>query len=134
MARLRLVNIHKQFGNQKVIEGISLDVAEGEFLTLLGPSGCGKTTTLKIIAGFVQPDEGEIYFDDDLVNTVPPNKRSASMCFQTYALFPDLTGLEKENLDSFPEDSSSVLLWQGLLSQDPGFSSLMNRFQILTRS
>ncbi len=91
MARLRLVNIHKQFGNQKVIEGISLDVAEGEFLTLLGPSGCGKTTTLKIIAGFVQPDDGEIYFDDDLVNTVPPNKRFASMCFQTYALFPHMS-------------------------------------------
>ncbi|MDX9802288.1 MAG: ABC transporter ATP-binding protein [Spirochaetia bacterium] len=91
MARLRLINIHKQFGTQKVIEGISLDVAEGEFLTLLGPSGCGKTTTLKIIAGFLQPDNGDIYFDDDLVNTIPPNKRSASMCFQTYALFPHMS-------------------------------------------
>ncbi len=91
MARLKLVNIHKQYGSLKVIDGISLDVAEGEFITLLGPSGCGKTTTLKIIAGFVQPDEGEIYFDDDLVNPVPPNKRSASMCFQTYALFPHMS-------------------------------------------
>jgi len=91
MARLRLVNIQKQYGSLKVIDGISLDVAEGEFITLLGPSGCGKTTTLKIIAGFIQPDDGEIYFDDDLVNTVAPNKRSASMCFQTYALFPHMS-------------------------------------------
>ena len=91
MARLRLVDIHKRYGNVKVIKGISLDVEEGEFITLLGPSGCGKTTTLKIIAGFVQPEEGEIYFDDDLMNTVAPNKRSASMCFQSYALFPHMS-------------------------------------------
>lgn len=91
MARIRLINIHKQYGNLKVIDGINLDVAEGEFITLLGPSGCGKTTTLKMIAGFIQPDEGEIYFDDELVNTIPPNKRSASMCFQTYALFPHMS-------------------------------------------
>ena len=91
MARLRLVNIHKSFGEVKVIDGISLSVEEGEFITLLGPSGCGKTTTLKIIAGFAQPEEGEIYFDDDLVNSVAPNKRSASMCFQSYALFPHMS-------------------------------------------
>ena len=91
MARLRLVNIHKSYGDVKVIEGINLDVEEGEFITLLGPSGCGKTTTLKTIAGFVQPEEGEIYFDDDLMNTVAPNKRSASMCFQSYALFPHMS-------------------------------------------
>ncbi|MDR2258769.1 MAG: ABC transporter ATP-binding protein [Treponema sp.] len=91
MACLKLVNIHKTYGDLKVIAGINLSVKEGEFITLLGPSGCGKTTTLKIIAGFVQPDEGEVYFDDDLMNAVPPNKRSASMCFQTYALFPHMT-------------------------------------------
>ena len=91
MARLRLVDIHKQFGHVTVINGINLDVQEGEFITLLGPSGCGKTTTLKIIAGFVQPEEGEVYFDDDLMNTIPPNRRSASMCFQSYALFPHMT-------------------------------------------
>ncbi len=91
MARLRLVNIHKSYGDVKVIEGVNLDVAEGEFITLLGPSGCGKTTTLKTIAGFVQPEEGEIYFDDDLMNTVAPNRRSASMCFQSYALFPHMS-------------------------------------------
>jgi ABC-type Fe3+/spermidine/putrescine transport system ATPase subunit len=86
-----LVNIHKAYGEQKVINGVNLEVKEGEFVTLLGPSGCGKTTTLKIIAGFVQPDEGEVFFDEDLMNAVPPNKRSASMCFQTYALFPHMT-------------------------------------------
>ena len=91
MARLRLVDIYKSFGDVKVIDGISLNVEEGEFITLLGPSGCGKTTTLKIIAGFIQPEEGEIYFDDDLMNSIMPNKRSASMCFQSYALFPHMS-------------------------------------------
>ena len=91
MACLKLRNIHKAYDDQKVINGINLEVKEGEFITLLGPSGCGKTTTLKTIAGFVQPDKGEIYFDNDLMNGVPPNKRSASMCFQTYALFPHMT-------------------------------------------
>jgi ABC-type Fe3+/spermidine/putrescine transport system ATPase subunit len=91
VARLRLVNLHKAYGDLRVINGVSLTVEEGEFITLLGPSGCGKTTILKIIAGFVQPDEGEIYFDDELMNAVPPSKRSASMCFQTYALFPHMT-------------------------------------------
>lgn len=91
MARLGLVNIHKSYDEVKVLDGINLTVEEGEFVTLLGPSGCGKTTMLKIIAGFVQPEEGEIYFDDDLINTVAPNKRSASMCFQSYALFPHMS-------------------------------------------
>jgi ABC-type Fe3+/spermidine/putrescine transport system ATPase subunit len=91
MACLKLCDIHKSYDDQKVINGINLEVKEGEFITLLGPSGCGKTTTLKTIAGFVQPDRGEVYFDADLMNDVPPNKRSASMCFQTYALFPHMT-------------------------------------------
>ncbi|GMO42104.1 MAG: sn-glycerol-3-phosphate ABC transporter ATP-binding protein UgpC [Treponemataceae bacterium] len=91
MANLKLANIYKTYGDQTVINGINLAVKEGEFITLLGPSGCGKTTTLKTIAGFVRPDSGEIWFDSDLMNDVPPNKRSASMCYQTYALFPHMT-------------------------------------------
>jgi len=70
---------------------MSLEVADGEFVTLLGPSGCGKTTTLRAIAGFCYPDEGEIFFGDKLMNNIPPNMRNTAMCFQSYALFPHMS-------------------------------------------
>lgn len=91
MARLRLVNITKRFDDVIAVDNLNLTVEEGEFITLLGPSGCGKTTTLRSIAGFIQPEEGEIYFDDELMNNVSPNKRFTAMCFQSYALFPHMT-------------------------------------------
>lgn len=68
-----------------------MDIAEGEFVTLLGPSGCGKTTTLRMIAGLIEPSGGEIYFDDQLVNPLPPNRRNIGFVFQTHSLFPHLT-------------------------------------------
>jgi len=91
MARLRIVNMTKRFEDVVAVDNMDLTVAEGEFITLLGPSGCGKTTTLRAIAGFVQPDEGELYFDDQLINNIPPHKRFTAMCFQSYALFPHMT-------------------------------------------
>jgi iron(III) transport system ATP-binding protein len=91
MSNMRIANLTKRFDDVIAVDHISLDVAEGEFLTLLGPSGCGKTTTLRAIAGFHQPDEGEIWFGDRLMNNVPPNKRSTAMCFQSYALFPHMS-------------------------------------------
>ncbi len=91
MSNLRIKNLTKRFDEVLAVDNISLDVADGEFVTLLGPSGCGKTTTLRTIAGFYYPDEGEIYFGDKLVNNVPPNKRNTAMCFQSYALFPHMT-------------------------------------------
>jgi iron(III) transport system ATP-binding protein len=94
MARLRIVNLTKRFDEVVAVDNMNLQVEEGEFITLLGPSGCGKTTTLRSIAGFVNLDEGEIYFDDQLMNNIPPNKRSTAMCFQSYALFPHMTVLD----------------------------------------
>jgi len=91
MSNLRIVNLVKRFDEVIVVDHVSLDVAEGEFLTLLGPSGCGKTTTLRAVAGFHQPDSGEIWFGQRLMNNVPPNKRSTAMCFQSYALFPHMS-------------------------------------------
>ncbi len=91
MSGLKLVNITKFFGDFTAIDGINLDVAEGEFITLLGPSGCGKTTTLRTIAGFHSPDSGEVYIKGRLVNDIPPNRRNAGMCFQSYALFPHMS-------------------------------------------
>lgn len=91
MATLKLTNLVKRFDEVVAVDHIDLDVADGEFVTLLGPSGCGKTTTLRTIAGFYYPDEGEVYFGDRIMNNVPPNKRDTAMCFQSYALFPHMS-------------------------------------------
>ena len=90
MSRLILKGLTKRFDGVPAVCDVSLAVEEGEFVTLLGPSGCGKTTTLRTVAGFYQPDEGEVYFNDRLMNNVPPAKRNTSMCFQSYALFPHM--------------------------------------------
>lgn len=85
---IELNGISVSFDDEKVLDNISLSIADGEFVTLLGPSGCGKTTTLRIIAGFLEPDSGNVYFDGGLINGVPPHKRQVNTIFQRYALFP----------------------------------------------
>lgn len=85
---IRLENISMSFDGEKVLDNVSLSIADGEFVTLLGPSGCGKTTTLRIIAGFLDPDDGEVFFDSQRINGVPPHKRKVNTIFQRYALFP----------------------------------------------
>ncbi len=87
---LSLRNISKTFDDDLILNGISLDIKDKEFVTLLGPSGCGKTTTLRIIAGFVNPDEGQVFFEGRLINNIPPHKRNVNTIFQKYALFPHL--------------------------------------------
>jgi putative spermidine/putrescine transport system ATP-binding protein len=82
--------IHKAYGIYKALEGISLDIAAGEFLTLLGPSGSGKTTLLNVIAGFERPDSGSLLVDGVEFITTPPHKRGLGMVFQSYALFPHM--------------------------------------------
>ncbi len=81
----------KKYGDFVALKGVSLDIKEGEFFTLLGPSGCGKTTLLRMIAGFNSIEGGEFYFGDKLINTVPAHKRDIGMVFQNYAIFPHLT-------------------------------------------
>ena len=81
----------KKYDDFIALKGISLDIKEGEFFTLLGPSGCGKTTLLRQIAGFNSIEGGEFYFGDRLINTVPAHKRDIGMVFQNYAIFPHLT-------------------------------------------
>ncbi len=81
----------KKYGDFTALNGVSLDIAEGEFFTLLGPSGCGKTTLLRMIAGFNSIEGGEFYFGDKLINRVPAHKRDIGMVFQNYAIFPHLT-------------------------------------------
>ncbi|MEM3572014.1 MAG: ABC transporter ATP-binding protein, partial [Candidatus Bathyarchaeia archaeon] len=91
MPHVKLRNVVKQFDKVIVVDHISFDVERGDFFTMLGPSGCGKTTTLRMISGFYEPDEGEIYINDKIVNHIPPEKRNCGFVFQSYALFPHMT-------------------------------------------
>ena len=87
---IEIKNVVKTFGSQVVLKGISLDIYENEFVTLLGPSGCGKTTLLRMIGGFLDPDEGHIIIDGEDQSGVPAYKRNVNTEFQHYALFPHL--------------------------------------------
>ncbi len=89
-----LKNIRVMFDDEQVLDGLNLSIRDKEFITLLGPSGCGKTTTLRIIAGFLEPDEGEIVFEGKKLNGVPAYKRQVNTIFQRYALFPHLNVYE----------------------------------------
>ena len=91
---IELKNISKAFDGETVLDNISLDIHDNEFITLLGPSGCGKTTTLRIIGGFVYPDQGDVIFMGERINDVPPHKRNVNTVFQKYALFPHLNVFE----------------------------------------
>ena len=91
---IKLENIAVTYGDTEVLKGISLNIRDKEFITLLGPSGCGKTTTLRIIGGFAEPQEGSVYFDGKKINGVPPNLRQVNTIFQRYALFPHLNVYE----------------------------------------
>src|SRR6266852_6691986 len=91
MAYLELQNLHRDFGAVKALDGIEIELGEGEFLSLLGPSGCGKTTALRLVAGFDRPDAGRIVVDGKDLTNVAPNKRDMGMVFQAYSLFPNMT-------------------------------------------
>ena len=87
---LQLKNINKYFGKNHVIKNVNLNFEKGHFITFLGPSGCGKTTLLRMIAGFYEPDEGEILLNGKNIEKVPPYDRNTAMVFQEYALFPHM--------------------------------------------
>src|SRR5947209_12054005 len=94
MAYLELQNLHRDFGSVKALDGIEIELGEGEFLSLLGPSGCGKTTALRLVAGFDRPDAGRIVLDGKDVTNVSPNRRDMGMVFQAYSLFPNMTAAQ----------------------------------------
>ncbi len=89
-----LKNISIAFDGEPILKNINLYIRDKEFITLLGPSGCGKTTTLRIIAGFLEPDSGDVIFENKKINGVPPHKRQVNTIFQRYALFPHLNVYE----------------------------------------
>ncbi len=105
MISIRIQGVSKHFGTVVALQDVSLEIGAGELFFLLGPSGCGKTTLLRMLAGFVAPEGGRIFFDDEDVTALAPHKRNTGMVFQSYALWPHLTvaenvafGLEERKL------------------------------------
>lgn len=96
MTTVTISGLTKRYQGSLAIDNLDLEIGEGELISLLGPSGCGKTTTLRSIAGFVQPDGGAILFDGQDITALAPERRDIGMVFQNYALFPHMT--VKQNL------------------------------------
>ena len=115
-----------------VVKDLQLDIAEGEFITMLGPSGSGKTTCLMMLAGFETPTNGEIYLDGNAISSIPPHKRGIGMVFQNYALFPHMTVYEnlafplrvrkipKDEADKKIDKALSMVSLQGFAQRMPG--------------
>ena len=93
-AIVSLRNIAVDYDGERILDKLNLDIMDKEFITFLGPSGCGKTTTLRIIGGFVDPAEGDVFFEGKRINDLPPHKRQVNTVFQRYALFPHLNVYE----------------------------------------
>ena len=94
MAVVTIRDLRKSFGTVEVLHGVSIDIAEGEFVVLVGPSGCGKSTLLRMLAGLEHVTSGEIRIGERVVNDLPPKERDIAMVFQNYALYPHLTVAE----------------------------------------
>lgn len=91
MAILEIRKVTRRFGELRAVDDVSLTIEAGEFFTLLGPSGCGKTTLLRMIAGFDEPDVGELFLDGHSLSGIPPENRPVHTVFQSYALFPHMS-------------------------------------------
>ena len=131
MSTLELKNIHKSFGKTKVLRGIDLEIAEGEFVALVGPSGCGKSTLLRAIAGLENVSEGEVAIGGQVVNDTDPKGRNVAMVFQNYALYPHMTvrqnislnlkisRVPKADIDRRTEEATKLLDLSDLLDRLP---------------
>src|SRR3989304_2377327 len=97
MPEIQVVDLTKKYGKVYALDNVSLTIKDKEYFSLLGPSGCGKTTLLRLIAGLIEPDSGEIYIGDKRVDNVPPEDREIGFVFQTFALFPHMTAWENVN-------------------------------------
>jgi putrescine transport system ATP-binding protein len=128
---VRFDGVSKRFGETAAVDGVTLDIYEGEFFALLGPSGCGKTTLLRLLAGFERPDEGRILLAGEDIAPVPPYRRQVNMMFQAYALFPHLTvagniafglkqdGLPRAEIDSRVAEMLALVRLEGLEQRKP---------------
>src|SRR5713226_3698366 len=129
MATVSLQGLTKKFTDTAAVDDLQLEIGDGEFVSLLGPSGCGKTTTLRMIAGFLEPDAGEIRVSGKVVSSVqsvvPPERRNMSMIFQSYAVWPHMTvrqnvgyGLKMKSMPPLERQSrTDVLLAATKLSE-----------------
>jgi multiple sugar transport system ATP-binding protein len=131
MASVTIEHVRKQYGAVPVIHGVSVDIEDGEFVTLVGPSGCGKSTLLRMLAGLEDISGGEIRIGGRLVNDVAPKERDIAMVFQSYALYPHMTvaenmgfalklqGQDKASIDKRVQEAASILALGPLLSRLP---------------
>src|SRR5215831_13411726 len=131
MPLLRIERVAKTFGGFRAVNGVSLDIAAGEFFALLGPSGCGKTTLLRMLAGFETPDEGHILLNGRDIAQVLPHERPVNMMFQNYALFPHLTvrdniafglrraGMARKDVDMRVAEMVALVKLEGLEKRKP---------------
>src|SRR5689334_19821442 len=132
MAIVSIRALRKTFSGAAAVDDLDLEIGDGEFVTLLGPSGCGKTTTLRMVAGFITPDGGEIYFNGRPMTAVPAHLRNTAMVFQSYALFPHMNvyqniafGLQMRKIPKAEQDrrideALDLVSLQGLERRRPG--------------
>ncbi|MHB1130869.1 MAG: ABC transporter ATP-binding protein [Chloroflexota bacterium] len=139
MADIQILNVTKRFGTNLVVDNVSLEIADHEFVTLLGPSGCGKTTTLRMLAGFLQPDAGEIRVGGQVISNAtfmtPPERRNMGMVFQNYAVWPHMNVFEnvafglqmkKVGKPEIKERVMKMLDMVGLMGLDQRYPSQMS--------
>ena len=135
MGYIEFHNVKKSFGNNEVLKGLTLEVEQGELVTLLGPSGCGKSTLLRCLAGLEEVTEGNIILDGTDITGVDPRKRHIRMVFQHYSLFPNMTveqnvafglKLKKEPADQIEESVRSILDTVGLAAQAGQYPSQLS--------
>lgn len=131
MTSIRIQDVSKRFGAVVAIDHVTLEIGAGEMFFLLGPSGCGKTTLLRMLAGFVQLDEGDIFFGTERITQLPPRLRDAGMVFQTYALWPHMSvaknvayglhvrGLGKKDTDKRVEQALKLVRMEGFGERRP---------------
>jgi multiple sugar transport system ATP-binding protein len=131
MARIRIDNVRKSYGQQEILKGFSLDIADGEFVVLVGPSGCGKSTMLKILAGLEEASSGSVHIADRDVTDLTPGDRDIAMVFQNYALYPHLSvasnmgfglkmrGMPRQEIDRRVREAARILEVEHLLERRP---------------
>ncbi|TIM62571.1 MAG: ABC transporter ATP-binding protein, partial [Mesorhizobium sp.] len=131
MAQVAISNVAKAFGTVKVLHGVSVDIADGQFVVLVGPSGCGKSTLLRMVAGLETVSGGTIAIGDRVVNHLPPAKRDIAMVFQNYALYPQksvyknlafplqMRKLPRDEIDKKVKEAARVLDMTHLLERKP---------------
>ncbi len=135
MTTVRIEKVGKTYGDFVALDDLSLDMADGEFVSFLGPSGCGKTTALRIVAGFESADSGGVFIDGASIDAVPPNRRNMGMVFQNYSLFPNMSAIDnvafglrvrKQSADSARRQAREMIELVGLSGKEKNYPHQMS--------